>query len=449
MFSGWKKVAVFSSLLMGLAIAGAWYVLRDESPPADAHLRSYRRSVKEEENGFRLVDLKEQDVWSDGEEPVLEWHAAKLDRARAAELVEKNAPLIERIDRCLELPEFQVDITSFRGPYHYLSAWTRLAQVIAIRARLHLESRRPVDAFEDALRILRLAWRVQRSQGTSLVYLVGTGLESNGLELLLYIAVQGSIPAERMRSSISLLGDSLSASSWLQDALRAEYAVLSKAFDDLGDGELPDVALGCGSGMYSWLFRRPFFKPNRTKRHLSEEFDLLVASANVPRRERAPLDYKKYDVEKTWSRLLRGGTGDLLLATILVACESVFARMDATRFQRDAMRAVLALRLARAETGVLPESLDELVPRYLSAVPLDADGKKLRYSASKQIIYSIGSDGEDAGGSALEDPRDAYRDDQEPTFRFSIEAWDLEALEKKTEDSAKRAKKGPKPRTRP
>jgi hypothetical protein len=60
--------------------------------------------------------------------------------------------------------------------------------------------------------------------------------------------------------------------------------------------------------------------------------------------------------------------------------------------------AVERFRLAR---GKLPENLDELVPQFLPAVPLDPfDGQPLRYHllAKGYVIYSVGDDCHDDGG---------------------------------------------------
>jgi hypothetical protein len=65
-----------------------------------------------------------------------------------------------------------------------------------------------------------------------------------------------------------------------------------------------------------------------------------------------------------------------------------------------AVRLLLAIRLFREETGRLPADLNELTPKYLAAVPLDPfDGKPFRYLPAKGVIYSVGEDTKDAGGS--------------------------------------------------
>ena len=53
----------------------------------------------------------------------------------------------------------------------------------------------------------------------------------------------------------------------------------------------------------------------------------------------------------------------------------------------------------KMEKGALPESLDQLAPDYIDAVLLDDfDGRPLRYSREKKILYSVGKDLEDSGG---------------------------------------------------
>ncbi len=61
----------------------------------------------------------------------------------------------------------------------------------------------------------------------------------------------------------------------------------------------------------------------------------------------------------------------------------------------------LAIQRYRLATGSLPDSLEELVPSYLDAVPKDPfDGKDLRYKKLDIgfVVYSVGEDGKDDGG---------------------------------------------------
>jgi hypothetical protein len=62
----------------------------------------------------------------------------------------------------------------------------------------------------------------------------------------------------------------------------------------------------------------------------------------------------------------------------------------------------LALERRRLDAGRWPDDLKGLVPGYLGAVPLDPfDGRPLRYKRLPDgvLVYSIGPDGPDHGGS--------------------------------------------------
>jgi len=103
-----------------------------------------------------------------------------------------------------------------------------------------------------------------------------------------------------------------------------------------------------------------------------------------------------------------------------------------------ATRAIVALKAFKMKTGRLPKALDELVPEYLAAVPLDDfDGKPLRYSPEKKILYSVGKDLKDVGGSTKEEaikwwqkenpgrpPEDAPVDP--PGLNFPNPSWPIE-----------------------
>jgi hypothetical protein len=75
------------------------------------------------------------------------------------------------------------------------------------------------------------------------------------------------------------------------------------------------------------------------------------------------------------------------------------ARLQA---QLRAVRVALSVERYRIANGALPESLGALVPKFLTAVPTDPfDGQPLRYKklANGYVVYSIGEDGVDNGGT--------------------------------------------------
>jgi len=90
------------------------------------------------------------------------------------------------------------------------------------------------------------------------------------------------------------------------------------------------------------------------------------------------------------------------------------------------LQTAVALRARWDVEHDLPESLDELVPRYLAAVPSDAfGGRPIRYDPSRRVLHSIGSDFKDEGG-AFEPPGETEyerrtREEREPTVSVDFQ----------------------------
>jgi hypothetical protein len=85
-----------------------------------------------------------------------------------------------------------------------------------------------------------------------------------------------------------------------------------------------------------------------------------------------------------------------------------FGRLALTHYRgltdRRTAAVILAIRLYELDHGAPPANLNLLVPTYLPAVPIDPfapDGHVLRYVATPgaEVVYSVGEDGRDDGGS--------------------------------------------------
>jgi len=113
----------------------------------------------------------------------------------------------------------------------------------------------------------------------------------------------------------------------------------------------------------------------------------------------------------------RGG----LLTRLLWPALARMLQFD-TRCTAEALAAqtALAIERHRLAEGYLPESLENLVPTYMEAVPKDPfDGWRLRYFTRENgfVVYSVGDDLTDNGG--------AERDSQKRDRRGKPLPWDI------------------------
>jgi len=87
-------------------------------------------------------------------------------------------------------------------------------------------------------------------------------------------------------------------------------------------------------------------------------------------------------------------------SSVLREVRLVEARDRIVALSRTAV-AALAVKRYQLQNKALPDSLGQVVPRYMPAVPLDPyDGQPLRYrrEADKYVVYSISKNGRDDGG---------------------------------------------------
>ena len=78
---------------------------------------------------------------------------------------------------------------------------------------------------------------------------------------------------------------------------------------------------------------------------------------------------------------------------------------------RDGMLIGIALERFRRQHNTLPKRLNELVPAFMSEIPVDrisGDPIKYRVISGKPVVYSVGLDGIDDGGTPPKDPANSY-----------------------------------------
>jgi hypothetical protein len=98
-----------------------------------------------------------------------------------------------------------------------------------------------------------------------------------------------------------------------------------------------------------------------------------------------------------------------------ISLSRTVARAMRAETERSLAICAVALKRYSLRHGAPPESLDSLVPEFVSSVPVDyMDGKPLRYrlNADKTfMLYSVGEDGKDDGGdTALMPDKTSLRD---------------------------------------
>jgi hypothetical protein len=140
----------------------------------------------------------------------------------------------------------------------------------------------------------------------------------------------------------------------------------------------------------------------RELKHLQRLIEMMRRGSEVR-------SYKEIqdDVERLSAETSRKGFYDRLRfpgSEGLSALSKTILKAMRSESDRSLVLCAIALKRHSLRHGRLPESLDALVPGFLSAVPVDyMDGKPIRYRLNESggfTLYSVGEDGKDDGGDS-------------------------------------------------
>ncbi len=426
-----RKLAllVIVALVLGAVIGTVSYCATgDALPPEDGDLRVWRLDIPDDENAFTYFSLAAEQVYWPEDEEADERIWALLDdelwdEDLVHELLERNAEALEYLKQGLARSECQVPVVKgVDDPLAAVSEWRTLALFCSLRARRLLKQGRDREAADEAMRTVKFGHMIQGARGCLIHYMVGSALKALGVERLRGMVSETTLEPHSLNEYARELGAYRADEEGLADAWRVEYTIIAALVDDMAAGRIGLADLtGGGGASRTRGYTGHFFKPNETKRIFANAFRTYIE--NVPRtyaeRDYAALPDWVDDPGSfsTASVLVRGnGIGRMLITMLMPAFDRAHEEKCRTNVSIAVTQVFLALKAYKLETGHLPESLGQLVPDYLPAVPLDDfDGQPIRYSREKRIVYSVAEDLTDSGGFEGEDPWDMA------DFSFSIE----------------------------
>ncbi len=413
-----------AALLVALLLAAiGYYVTSDGPPPAVGDLRLERPDIPEKQNAYYWFNRAGEKVyWPEDEESedrLLEmldgdtWEAPQVE-----ELLERNREALELLNRGLRCSRCQAPEPKGIGETcPLLLPWLHLGRVVCLRAVSLLEKGEEQRALRELMTVLHFGNMIEACKGELILYYLGIEAKATAFRHLIGSPWGSpSEPALLIRNA-RRLGDYRADQRGLCDAFRAEYRNAEILVDDLAQGKCSfDDVLGGDDPSFPAGYTGYFFQPNNTKRLFGQMYRTYIG--NVPRTA-AEFDFSGLpDLPRDDPNLvLLAASGNLfgkILASVLQPNgEGLLLKKCWENLHVGAAQLVLSLRAFEQREGHLPESLDALVPDYLDAVPVDPfDGRPMRYSRDRRIVYSVGEDLEDSGGSKGENLREMA----DPTF---------------------------------
>lgn len=440
---------VFVSMALPMAVFGVFILTanaltHDEPAPDDRDLHLVKIIVSDKDNAWvslqtatrainpatpddgALTDLIEGKDWS-------------LEEART--ITRANAAALEAFGAAATKPAYQNPDVSDPAklsmtPVSDLTQVRRLARIAALEARVRTGEGNIDGAFGIAIDTVTIGHAMQASHGLLTEYLVGSAIKQMGLTAIRQIGQSAVVSADQAKNTSQKLESDRNSSPGQANAMKLEYLltksqpgtstrlsdVLSSygVTTDVNSGSVqsqtdPLVSLADDIGL-----TRFYYLPNQTLRYLIEDARNHVADAkmnctqvgaSVP----APARLR----QRGFGMVFESNAAGKYLADIgRVSLGGISVKRCHESMAVSATQAILGLRAFTVETGGFPSTLDELVPTYLTTVPIDPfDGAPLRYVKETGIVYSVGPNRKDLGGSQGDD----WRQMDNPTFTMSAE----------------------------
>ena len=388
-------------------------------------------NVSDNENAyFDLIKLDNLIYEPEGKsDAILDIVAGKIwDENLAEEIVSKNSRAFEYFSEAARKPKFQdpaavdpLNITP-NTILPNMNVWRRMSRLSAIRAIQLAKRGKGKEAMEETLNSIKIGQKIQESQAPLIEYLVAMSMKSIGLETLQKISASSKLKGSELSQYAQELNQFYENEDGAFNAFKTEYHMISWGLDAISRGELllgdevsgPSIkAITKLSNQFNY-----YYHPNETKAlfagYTRVQIKTVLAPCSAVKEieipQLAPQSYiKLYLTENAIGKILHDVVASSLTSVSKNKCQEDLLVA--------ATQTIIAIKAFTNENRNYPASLNELVPRYLPSIPQDPFGDKaLKYSMNKKIIYSVGRDMQDTGGSTGDD----WRQMSDPTFEIDF-----------------------------
>jgi hypothetical protein len=424
------RALLLSLLVLVLGVSGVlWFGSHDIPPPDISDLLPPREVIPDAENAYPcFVAATNALYWSQYVSPgptviSLNTHVDAIfagrtnDDAFVSAILASNRVALAELDRGLARPHFEPPEAKRYEDRDYAleSAMLTIVRLVNLSALQNQKGRRFDDSLQDITRLARLSKLILENHPTGYAFASYLRYALHCLcgrsRALAFVPETTPAQLEVLARQLPKLAD---LNAGYARASRVEFAFVVEYIDRFAAGAIPVGDLDncmCDNpdnllslwglrGLNGKTVPSYFFQRNRTVALAAEHCRGYVLAA--------PLSYAWKERSEAWSEdgLPCSRWKFVHRNSLGVALENNFLGSSLPfwdlRLECDlsGTRLVLACNAYRKTSEEWPPTLEALVPRFLDAVPCDPyDGERFRYSRERAIVYAVGVDLRDQGGS--------------------------------------------------
>ncbi|MGB9743376.1 MAG: hypothetical protein ACPLW9_01535 [Minisyncoccales bacterium] len=439
----WKKI-IFITVSI-LLIFGLFLFLlpeflnlfaKDITPIDDSDLQLQKVFVSDKDNAyFDLIKIKDVIYMPKDKLPtILDMVAGKTwDNQFAEEIISKNSEAFKYFSEAVLKPKYQnptyadpekIFNNYISSPSTILSVLDQMSRLSAIQALYLAKQNKDEEALNEALNSVNIGQKIQDSQDYLLEYITGTKMKERGLETMQKIISSSNLKSSELKKYAQELDKFYNNETGLITAFKIEYYIQSFTVDSIVRGVMKMLKslFEDKENQYYEIIKKIennyYFQPNKTKLLFAEDARANIKNVNQSCGEININTSKKLTPTNPIRLYIEENVvGKMLYDVLTTSLADIIRKKCQEDLLVGATQAIIAIKAYKNDTGNYPNSLNELIPNYLSSIPKDPfDKKPLKYSLTKKIIYSVGEDVEDSGGSTGND----WRKMADPTFQINF-----------------------------
>ncbi len=442
----WRKIkyifpAILGTLIFGLIITFSFlniFLGRDIPPIDDSDLWLSKIEIPKSENAFYYLSQAREEMYLPKEKEKRKFFQEMVkgknwDIDFAKELIEKNEKVFDYFEKAITLSYFQ--FPQLQNPRTIdertylpgMEEFRYIAQLNSIKANYLLSQDKEEEALDLIFKTIKMGQMIEDSPRPLLInYLFGMAIKEIGLERLRMTIPKLTLSPDKLKNYIAEIEKFKENEEGLIRAMKMEYILLTNTkskidkifFGELSKEELKKLDMEDvyfeikGTTYFNYLY-----KPNQTQKIFAQYYRNFIDNAKKDCNEIKVVKIKPLAPHSKIKMLFTENVIGKVFHDISMAnLSGILEKKCLEDFSINGTQLLMAIRAYQIETGKLPSSLKDLTPKYLSEIPKDPFNGKLKYLPDKKIIYSVGKNLKDEGGS----DKGSWRTMSDPTFKIEF-----------------------------
>ena len=417
--------------------------IKDIPPIDDSDLKITKVDVPKEQNAYYILEplFNRDNAYQSPPSDVNPYLTGEKewDEEVVKGILSQYSKEIELIYNAADMPKFQdpyandgvSDGNDILNPALFMS----FIRLIALDSVYSMRNGKQEESFDKALKLLSLGQKIENSQTTFILYYIGSGIKATGLKTiqsLLDIVKAAPGTSNMLLHYQNLLSQYIEDSKLVETPFKTEYTGWANQIDAFALGDFTQLH-GEERELINKLSDKFQFQPNRTKLSAANNFRLFISDfrkscnlINEIKDRRAKFELEGYEIFKKSTIIklyfVKNTVGEIINKYVVedsytFSWNHIFEARCNNEVLFSSTRLLMLLKAYAVEEGKLPDSLEDVISKYTVSIPIDPySTSSMKYNKGKKIIYSIGKDLKDSGGSE----GDYWNLMDDPTFNIGF-----------------------------